>query len=823
MNVKLMVGLATLYVCIPANAANYLGGKEGLRGQGLLDVTNETTLADCVLTGAVHKTGTAALFLTNPQSPQGELLVNCGSVRLMATGDGASLAGLASAPGTRVAVDVAAAKTLTVGNASTSAGLIKRGAGTLAVTGGLSGAPVVLEDGVVQLVDADPNDVPVALASAGQTLSAERGVIAREGGAAPGTVVKDGLGTLALTPLPDDVTNVVVNAGTLRLYPGFVNGGNERPDVSIGNASFENASSSVDATYSTSAYPVGWTKSNDLEGHGGKVGMDKAGSPWCDQPGQTLPDGALEVFFKNDCSLGRNVSIPVRGRYRLSFWTHARSGYNGLLKVELGGLHIANTRTVDTTSRFCAYETPVIEAAENVALVFTGIYQPFAGKTESHVCLDDVKLSLIEAVPAESPHVNLANASFECSEPMTDGNASTNVIFAPTSAGWTFTGRSGIVEQFQTGMDDGQKRWLFTGDAPPDGRRMGFIGAAGGISQPLEIAEAGRYQIAFWLARPTRQTGPVTLNVALDGTTAQGGGAATPCDTSFRKWTCFADLAVGSHVLSISANETEGGDVLVDRVTVGRTAVSGMIDFEDAYADIETWTAGHPKDTGWVRVSPGETETLGGWTYGTPAASTSSVCGPFATKFGSGALYHGRVGVMLQGEATVSRDGIVLSEPGLYELSFMTRGRENYLGRVFEVVWNGLRLGKVTTSSTEWKRVTLQIVSTTANETGTLLFRGLNEATVTFSAYIDSIELRKLPDFSLSADPVLPAHAELSFADGAFLDLLFDGQVEVESVRRNGRRVSGTDHVISSNTCPEWVRGPGVLKVARKGIVFVVR
>ena len=66
----------------------------------------------------------------------------------------------------------------------------------------------------------------------------------------------------------------------------------------------------------------------------------------------------------------------------------------------------------------------------------------------------------------------------------------------------------------------------------------------------------------------------------------------------------------------------------------------------------------------------------------------------------------------------------------------------------------------------------------------------------------------------------IPETTELDVADGAMLNLDFDGVATVRGIRYNGRSYVGE---ISHATCPSWVMGRGVLSAAPRGTVIMFR
>lgn len=816
---KTIVAIIVSVLCGVVVASDYLGGKDGLYGQGRIDATNSVTFVDCTLTGMVYKTGSALLVLDDPQAPDGSLFVELGSARINTSASATSaIDAMILSPGTSAETVIGDDGEMTVGQIESIGSFSKDGHGTLMVKGGYVGTAMKLKEGAVRFVDSEHDDTLIGVQESGKTVSAGDGSIAITGAAAAGSLVKQGPGVLSMSLLPNDMTNVSVNAGTLRFSAPITNDATELVSVDIPNASFEATSTSYSG-YSTTAYPTGWTRTNSIDGNGGKVGMCDAGSPWCNASDQYVPDGNHEVFLQADCKLATNVRIPRRGRYRVSFWANARSGFlEGLMHVEIGGIRIADVKVTQTSPRFCAYETPVLEAGENVSLAFAGVDQKNGSSYANRsVVFDDVKMSLIEAVDVGEDPINVSNPGFELSEAMRDANGNpTNIVMCPTEAGWVFSGRGGIVEQWQSGMSLAQN-WKFSGDAPPDGRRMAFIGAGGSFSQELDFSSSGTCRIEFSLARPEGTVSTVEIKVALDDVVVTNGLHLVPVGTDFRRYVCFAEATSGRHLLKFMTESATGGDVLIDGIEVRVSDVGGFSGFGDAYPDILSGGA-----NGWIRVSGGSAHTFGGWTYASDSSSANSICGP-NTGGTFARPYSGCVSAFIQDMAQVYRANIVLDKAGVYELTFVTAGRNNYLGKKFEVLWNNHRLGMVQTTSTEWKKVSFQIVALADGETGVLAFKGIESAASTCSAFIDAVDLRRINELGVGGVPVLSEELMLNMSADTRLELMFNGTIRVKSVVRGGRRVVGENCEICAAACPGWVSGPGTLKTVPVGFIIQIR
>ena len=813
---SIVCAVMALGLCLATMAADYLGGQDGLYGQGRIDVTNDVILTECVLTGTVYKTGSAMLVLDNPRSPNGGIAVESGALKVQTSYQNATIDAISSASGAPVELAVGAEGNLSVGHVRAGTPLQKTGVGPLYIASGAVGAPMVLRDGSVVFTNLVSCNTAFSLPAGGKTVNVTDGTVIVESANA-GEVVKMGAGTVSFSGFPQDVSNVVVEAGMLRLCAEVTND-NSLVAVDVPNGSFESLSYAVSVgSYSTTAYPIGWTVENAIEGHSsGKVGIATSGSPWCNAAGQYVPDGRYIVFLQDDCRLSRNVSIPVRGRYRLSFWANARKGTsNGLVQVSVGGVRIGDVRAVQLVPRCYMFETPVLEAGDAVVLSFKGKYL----KDDRSVVIDDVKMALVEAIPSDSDHVAIANDSFEWSEPM---SISTNYVLNPTQAGWSFAGRCGIVEQWQSGMTSDHE-YRFVGDSPPDGRRMSVLGVGGSMSQEIWVPSNGSYRVGLWMCRAIGSSSTVPLTLYVDDEPLSDGVGISPLMAEFCHHVCRVALTSGSHVLKLAAAGASGGDVLIDRISVTRTNAKGFCEFEGAYSDIVEWNNDHPSDQGWVRVTPGQEVEIGRWIYRSPSSDANCVCGPNASKFTDGRYGCGRVGVMIQRTSQVLCPDIELEHTGLYELSFMVRGRSGHLGQEIAVYWDDSLIGKVKTMSTEWRRISFPIIAPGKRCIGTLKFAGYGNPMNNASAFIDDVDLQWCSEFGLSNVPSMSEGVGFSLSDDAKLGLWFDGEIKVSYVRHGGRKVFGVNHVISSETCPEWVDGPGKLIVDAMGFAIIFR
>ena len=93
----------------------------------------------------------------------------------------------------------------------------------------------------------------------------------------------------------------------------------------------------------------------------------------------------------------------------------------------------------------------------------------------------------------------------------------------------------------------------FTGGNPnaPEGSQVAFLQTTGTISQVVNFAEAGSYQISFSAAqRGNNGTSDEEIQVLVDGTVV---GTITPASTSYANYTTASfNLTAGSHTITFA-------------------------------------------------------------------------------------------------------------------------------------------------------------------------------------------------------------------------------------------------------------------------------
>ena len=195
--------------------------------------------------------------------------------------------------------------------------------------------------------------------------------------------------------------------------------------------------------------------------------------------------------------------------------------------------------------------------------------------------------------------------------------------------------------------------------------------------------------------------------------------------------------------------------------------------------------------------------------------------------------------------ASVYQD-VTFPAAGLYRLTYYTRSRNNWSnpGEV-RMSWGRNRLLAYTAANGKTNTIDIALVDTTnwvqhaavfkvdAPATVSFGFRGLNVPTSKDAldgadnggrdkaAFFDGVSIVKV-DADVCEPVSLPPDLSVRVAQGAKLQLGFDGTIDVNEVKLGGRRATG---VVNSETYPDYVFGPGALNVTGDppGMILLVR
>jgi hypothetical protein len=149
-----------------------------------------------------------------------------------------------------------------------------------------------------------------------------------------------------------------------------------------------------------------------------------------------------------------------------------------------------------------------------------------------------------------------ANPSFEA--PVT-----TDYVYNPSAASWTFTGGAGTGSGVQKTGNNGSWGAAFA----PQGAQTGFVQNSGSVTQTLTNIPAATYSVTFLAAKRQGYAGTQSLNVLIDGVSR---GTFTPASTAFTPFTTSTvALATGNHTIAIVGTNTSGDNTdFIDSVSL---------------------------------------------------------------------------------------------------------------------------------------------------------------------------------------------------------------------------------------------------------------
>ncbi len=699
----------------------------------------------------------------------------------------------------------------------------KSGTGTVTlVNDGFSGT-VVLNAGNIR-----SENLPFAVKTGGQTLSVGlQGVVTRTDGVAANTFVKSGSGQLVVASLPA-TTTVQVTTGTLRISPPTAVAEFLAPAV-FSNANFEVFTGKADFNLAGGAGTAvamtnrNWVFDRSMYATGGALVMSLSKSLYHDTASHwnLQPEDSYGLGYEGDRSLyichGRatgTFTIPASGIYRLSFALTSRDigGRLKPMKLLLDGVDLRDYTAFDCYT-FMRYEValPWLAAGDHT-LTFTD-----TGTDTMTVMMDDIKIVPVEAAAEAPVSVAIANPSFEDSANL----AVVDVAFKPTVAnctGWTM---SDITHQFASSLI--MRRW-FDGVtdvdhgllAWPDEMADGFLcaqiyGAERPISQTVTLPSAGRYRLTFQLAKRCGLS-PQLVIVSIGDTVVK---KVWVRHDDWKRYEAIFDMA-------------EGGDKTLTFAGGAATVGSALYTTGSAWLDdvaLERVSETIPENL----VSNGGFEVAGnGWTYSTCTNMSATKSGWYNNLTNSPPM--GADSVFLSGNAEADgdlRQNVTFPAAGRYELSFRVRrfranpfGDDGKVSRFYamvgdNVIWESYVLRH------EDECVIKQPFTVAEAGTYKLIFHTSFGDSQRGYALLDDVSIVAAPAAARTdlAD-YIPENIELNVADGARLNLDFDGMAKVKGLTYNGQRIAFD---VSHEKYPTWVMGRGMLYVQPRGTVIMFR
>jgi len=728
----------------------------------------------------------------------------------------AALAVSASASGTVVA-DVSTNSSLTL-RLNGDGTVLKQGSGTV-VLDDTPAVKTVFRSASVQsgLLDAR---VPVPLSlSAGNRVTASNTVITVALDAGVGQVVKEGTGTVTLTSLPQDLMRLTVNSGVLILTPPAVsNTVSMQTSGTISNATFEaeqltsyrRSIVNGETYYGWTAYVPAATGSADNAVFIFNRSADATKWP-CDYE---APEGKQVLALKQDASASTPLSLPVAGIYDLSFFTSARSFLTGRHEFDLCIVDGTDTnvaafvQTVNQPYVRQTFRLPWLEAGNHTLLFRRNVMG-----LDTLGTIDDIKVTLVSETKPSG--LKIFNGDFE----LTTYPRNLNFTTSNVALGWSFTcTTSGITTASVTMPNSAAPYNFYTPSSPYGAVELGIY-SNGSATTSLTLP-AGTYQlqadICNWPCQVNGRT--VSGTQSIKATVTHGAGATDTLGTIATNASILS-TAVWPTAFSVTNNET------VSLALTGQSALSGGL-VDNLVLILQTNAI----------VQNGSFEAGANWTFefntnAVPKANASYNSLSTSNDYGS-AVYDGTRRLCLVQTGAAVQD-VQLSAGGLYRLVLHAAQRtpltySNTYGHNPVRAW--LAQSGVT-NVLGWTRVDDSVFvrreflfPVAAAGTYRLGLQGMTDNSPAFpgtdqNAMIDGVVIERVTNLG-DTGFALPKELAIAVANGARLQLSYMGTQTVDTVSYDGHLISG---LISQQTCPAFVSGPGALFAPSKGTLIRLR
>ncbi len=305
------------------------------------------------------------------------------------------------------------------------------------------------------------------------------------------------------------------------------------PSAAFGDAGLE--SPSVGTGSSAYRYdPAGtaWTFTNQA-GVAGNGSAFTSGNP-------NAPQGTQVAFIQQTGSISQTVNFATAGSYLISLSAAQRANYgtsNESVQVLVDGTPLS-TFTPASTSYSTYITVPFNVTAGNHTITFAGGAPTGADYT---AFLDQININNV--APAGFTDPSFENPSL--------GSGTSAYQYDPTGTAWSYYGGAGVAGNGSS----------FTAGNPnaPQGTQVAFIQETGSISQSVNFASTGSYQISFSAAqRANYGTSNEQVQVLVDGTVVS---TITPASTNYSIYTTAAfNVTAGSHTITFAGVDPSGKD-----------------------------------------------------------------------------------------------------------------------------------------------------------------------------------------------------------------------------------------------------------------------
>lgn len=709
-------------------------------------------------------------------------------------------------------------------------------------------------------VDVDPGVSVVAYSptlafalGAGETLDVATGQGNRYGrspctlanNAPAGTAVKTGVGAVRLTRLAADVQKLDVQDGRVTLAAPV------KPSTAISATGTNDIYATIPNANFESSDMTAWT----LGGDGCKRWSFKEAKatdterwvcPYDASEGEWVLK--LKSTASNASSASTTVSVPVKGRYALSFMGSGRSAW-GIGVFFISFIRNGVTKTCDEVDVFYSKSvggytfhrllTPELEAGDwtmRIAGNATG---------DATSTFDDFKMKLITEDLNPDGAWRLPNGGFEDLErgglrglgsnpAVTQESSLNNFEYSAsnTVVSWSFTqGGYGVSDAPSVGItypamaDVGSAYWHNPNLSRFGDKHLAFYSNGGTATSAAFTPPAGRWRLRFkaafagnqddnsrfWHSTPLKNVPTWSATAIVNGDEIALG---TFTKGGYTKW---------SDITLPNAFTVQDGDSVVISIRQTDSAGAGYIDevelvpelVQDGGFENATWD----NSSAWKRyIHPG-VQNPDNVVERRPYAD-----GP---EYWGYDRYEGSYCLKLRYYAEdVAYQDVVIPSNGLYRLTFHARTRVDSRG--FGYSYNPIRVWMAKDG------VTNELGRTDVNydvfRPFTYFWRAPAAGTYRLgfqitlpaqdrSTLIDGVSLTPVGDTLLSETPDVPEALEISVADGAELALDFPGTLKVERLRIAGRNYSGT---VDASVAPDVLSGTGKIEIKQRGFMLIV-
>ena len=629
-----------------------------------------------------------------------------------------------------------------------------------------------------------------------------------------GTVEKAGTGTARVASLPANVSKLDVKGGRLVLAApvadAMPDAGGAVIAATIPNAGFESSDMSQ------------WTLTGD-----GQQGRYNSSSWKCPY---SPPQGSYALCLKGSTtSAETTVTVPVDGRYELSFFGCGRSGHQfGTYNVKF----ISGTTTVDCGTadpfyvpNYGGYRKFRVPVPEIAAGTWTMRIEPNFDTGDVTTTLDDFRMTLVtEKADAEGAWP-LPNGGFENVTKLENGNGAykndvnNNSFYKPEWSAsnsipcWTFD-RGGASPVPAAGVVEEAMFFNNSAYANPAlvryGKKCaGFWTDAGSATSAAFTPPAGVWQVRFKAAfggnisgtkfwNNTELTGDPAWRVVVkvNGATAAD-SVSTGSAFGFNKWRV---------VQPDGAFTVASGDLVTVQISQTNASGAGYID------DVELVPANFVANGGF------ESGSLGAWSGNANVGGYASYPSYFGLDVCDGAYF-----AQLEDDRALEQT-MRLPAAGLYRIRFHARTRTG--NRQFSSVVVTVSSGSVTNSianvyvDTDTFRPYEYWMSIPAAGDYTLRISGVVTSNHG-NSLVDEVSVVKMDGGLAAQVPTVSSDMALEVASGATVALDFPGTLELDSVQLGGR--SAGCGFLSAATHPDYFVGTGTIFVRPKGTVIYMR